>query len=343
VVMEASVPSGAVAEEGGDRHVEYSVCASIRSLEHTRRYTEFKELDAALRQRFPGLELPTLPDVSWRFKLFSRRTLDPAYVAEKGRLLNAYLGELFKWREVRQSPEFLAFLFLPKKPVAGAAASNGLAPPSSATAHGPALALASQHVLQPQQSQHAPPQQSQHAPPQPQPQHDKGHPAHGHPAQQHPHHTPHGHKHSSVLSGSEAGDDWSSDEEDDPSASPAPGVPGPAAWSSSPAPAAAAPQVDLIERPRGAFKDHPFLPRLASKRQPISLPRYKSRAEILDTSVLVVRLDRFDGVEIAFASFALNSNNILTGKACLDGHRVRIDAQLTSFNPISGLANISPV
>ncbi|GBG28883.1 Hypothetical Protein FCC1311_051042 [Hondaea fermentalgiana] len=93
-----------------DRHVEYNIECTMHIEGFSRRYTEFKELDALLRRRFPGLRLPALPDISRRFKLFSRRSFDPEYVMSKGNLLNAYLQELAATPSVRCSPEFLSFV-----------------------------------------------------------------------------------------------------------------------------------------------------------------------------------------------------------------------------------------
>jgi len=113
--VESRVVGGELEENGLDKHVEYVLQGTLQMNEHSRRFTEFKELDAALRMKFPALDLPSLPEVSWRFKLFSRRTLDPAYVSAKGKLLDKYLQDLSNIREVRESTEFLAFLFCQKR------------------------------------------------------------------------------------------------------------------------------------------------------------------------------------------------------------------------------------
>lgn len=98
----------------GNKHVEYELECRLGAPRHSKRYTEFKELDAALRRRFPHTDLPAVP-VSRRFRIFPRRTLDAQYVQAKGRLLSTYLNELAAIAHVRCSPEFLHFVLQPKR------------------------------------------------------------------------------------------------------------------------------------------------------------------------------------------------------------------------------------
>mmetsp|Transcript_31088 Transcript_31088/g.49769 ORF Transcript_31088/g.49769 Transcript_31088/m.49769 type:complete len:359 (-) Transcript_31088:1395-2471(-) len=113
--VSCKIVGGTVDEAYNDKHVEYDISSSFVVKNHSRRYTEFRELDAVLRGKFPNLRLPNLPENSGRFRLFYRRSFDPGYVESKSKLLNIYLEELCQIPVVRKSPEFLRFIFCPKE------------------------------------------------------------------------------------------------------------------------------------------------------------------------------------------------------------------------------------
>jgi len=115
---DVSVIAGAIHDEDpNDKHVEYDLSCTFVVPVHSRRYTEFKELDLALQKRLPTVKLPPLPEFSsWGFNIFSRRSFDPDHVAKKGQHLDHYLRTLAKSPSVRNCPEFLEFVLCAKDP-----------------------------------------------------------------------------------------------------------------------------------------------------------------------------------------------------------------------------------
>jgi len=103
---------GDAIREGSDKHVEYNVSTNIQ-VNCPRRYSQFKELHNILRSRFPNLELPQLPDVSWKIGLF-RRSFNPEHILQKKMQLELYLQQLVLLPQVRSCPEFLHFLLYSK-------------------------------------------------------------------------------------------------------------------------------------------------------------------------------------------------------------------------------------
>lgn len=77
-------------------------------LKEFRRYSKFKELHEKLRQRFPQVRLPNLPQGRW-IKLF-RRSFDPEHIERKSQDLSNYLEALALIDKVNSSPEFLSFV-----------------------------------------------------------------------------------------------------------------------------------------------------------------------------------------------------------------------------------------
>jgi len=291
VTVEGKVVGGAISSESGDKHVEYQISSFLQADNLSRRYTEFKELDVALRTRFPHLVLPPVPDVSWRIKLFSRRTLDPAYVAAKGRLLNDYLLALSKISQVRASPEFLAFLFSPKRSKTLDSDGNRFSQDSSQ--HQVLFRAPESQIAQNAERSHTRTTVSTEKP-----------------------------KSSNFVlceDGSE------SEEEEELSTLVA---------------KAKSLRQDLVETPCSLPSKHPFISKLITRRQPFSISRCNTIEEMLSCKTVLLDLDR-SGVELCLDQFSLSQDGTLNGATTLDGHKLRLNAELSSDKPpLAGTATI---
>lgn len=313
-----------------DRHVEYDVECTMQISGFSRRYTEFKELDTLLRRRFPGLKLPTLPDISRRFKLFTRRSFDPEYVMSKGNLLNAYLSELAATPAIRCSPEFLAFVMnatggpFSQKNAAPRAAprtvlykvqghrSSSLPPeshvidalkPSASTpvSMPAAIANANPHLVrsnsQPTEPGHLPVNIHQRRQP-----------------------SLEAYAFEEAINSSDAMSSDESDWEDDlfDSAKDEGNGDGPA----------------LIETSWRAASSHPLISQTRGLALQASLPGCSTLGEALETATLIVHLERLN-VDLSLYEFELDERGRLSGRAWIDGRQLEITGQFTDASPPS--------